>query len=59
MKYGFRVSGPLAVGPDLTCQLGPFSRYKDALVPAAFPTTLSLSFSFLPLSHLSYNPLVP
>jgi hypothetical protein len=37
----------------LICQLGPLPGIKTHSSPAAFPTTLSLSFCSLPLSHLS------
>src|SRR2546423_12708722 len=39
------------VSPDFICQLGPSSGIKTHSSPAAFPTTLSLSFCSLPLSH--------
>src|ERR1700733_16266871 len=44
------------VGPDLICQPGPSPGIKTHSSPAAFPTTLSLSFVPFPFLH---RPLVP
>src|SRR2546430_962992 len=41
------------VSLDFICQLGPSPGIKTHSSPAAFPTTLSLSFGSLPPSHLS------
>jgi hypothetical protein len=58
VNYAFRFSGPVTaltarrvrygVGPDLICQLSPSPGIKTHPSPAAFPTTLSLSFCLLP-----------
>src|SRR5277367_4231434 len=63
VNYAIRPSDPVTaltarygVGPDLICQPGPSPGIKKHSSPAAFPTTLSLSFCSLPLSHLPAPP---
>jgi hypothetical protein len=69
VNYAMRFSGPVTaltarrvrygVGADLICQLGPSPGIKTHSSPAAFPTTLSLSFVPFPSPTLLHRPLVP
>ena len=69
VNYAVRFSGPVTaltarrvrygVGPDLICQPGPSPGIKTYSSPAAFPTTLSLSFVPFPSLTFLHRPLVP
>jgi hypothetical protein len=59
-KFGFGAFLSLySTVPEPHLPARSFARYKDALVPAVFPTTLSLSFVLFPSPTFLHRPLVP
>jgi hypothetical protein len=68
VNYAFQFSGPVTaltarrvrygVGADLICQPGPSPGIKTHSSPAAFPTTLPLSFVPFPHPTFLHRPLV-